>query len=172
MGQDVVPEEAGWGVGHGVAARVGVAAREAAEGFFEVVGDIGFVGPLVAVGAEDAAAVEVVEQHELFGQLVVVGRDLAAEDAQVGSPSPCFDVAEDLIVGAVLFDDVEDVLEDGRLAVPLGNRARLGVRARRGEGVDRFGQAIVFEDLLRVRGELVGVGSLMSETVPWWSCEL
>ena len=58
-----------------------------------------------------------------------------------------FDVAEDLIVGAVLLDDVDDMLEDGRLAVAFGHRAGRGVWAGRGEGADRFGLAVVFEDL-------------------------
>jgi hypothetical protein len=84
VGEDVVPDEAGGGVGEGVAAPVGIAAGEAAESFFDVAGDVGFVGPLVAVGAEDAAAVEVVEEDEFVDELVMVGGDFAAEDAEIG----------------------------------------------------------------------------------------
>ena len=53
---------------------------------------------------------------------------------RLGFAFALFDVAEDLIVGAVLFDDVDDVLEDGRLAVPLGDGARLGIGVAAGQG--------------------------------------
>src|SRR5207248_7267158 len=55
-GQGVVPQEAAGGEGQRVVAVHRVAAREAAEGLLQVVGDVGGVGPLVAGGAEGAAA--------------------------------------------------------------------------------------------------------------------
>ena len=156
VGEDVVPEETGGGVGHSVAAGVGIAARPAAERLFEIVGGVGFVGPLMAVGTAHAAAVEVVEQHELFGHLVLVWRDFAAEQDEAGVAFAGFDVAEDLIVRAIFFDDVDDVLEDRRLAVALGDGTGRSIGPRRGEGVDCFGVAIVCEDLFCVGGEIVG----------------
>ena len=87
-GQGVVPEEAAGGEGERVAALVGIAAREAAERLLQVVGDVGLVDPLMAVGAEHAAAIEVVEQRELAGQRVLVGRHLLAEHAP-GSGRRC-----------------------------------------------------------------------------------
>ena len=90
MRQRIVPEEPAGGIGQRVAAVERIAAREAAERFFQVVGHIGFDGPLMAVGTEHAAAIEVVEQRELVDQLVMVRRHFLAEDAQVGSPLPRF----------------------------------------------------------------------------------
>ena len=48
----------------------------------------------------------------------------------VGSPLPCFDVAEHLVVGAVLLDDVDDVLDRRRVA-DLGRDRRLASGAGR-----------------------------------------
>ena len=104
------------------------------------------------VGAQDAAAIEVVEQRELAGQGVQVRRDLLSEHHQLGLSPALFDIAEDLIVGAVFLDDVDDVLEDARLAVPFGYNARLGVRARLGEARQAQAKPIVLIDPLRVLG--------------------
>src|SRR5438477_8368400 len=54
--QCIVPEKATGGVGQRVAPLVGIAARKAAEGPLQVIGDVGLVHPLMAVGAQDAAA--------------------------------------------------------------------------------------------------------------------
>ena len=42
----------------------------------------------MAVGRDVAVAIEVVEQHELVGQLVVVGRDFSPNISRLGSPLP------------------------------------------------------------------------------------
>ena len=77
----------------------------------------------MAVGAEDAGAIGVIEQHELRDDLVLIGRDVARRRCTAtASPLPALDVAEDLIVGAVLLDDVDDVLDQARLADALGDR--------------------------------------------------
>ena len=105
-----VPEVARRGVGE-VAVVVVVDARAARVGQGPVPGDVvGVVRhrrPGVAVGRDVAVAVEVVEQDELLGQLVVVGRDLAAEHHQRRVAVAPGDVAEDLVVGPVLLDDVD-----------------------------------------------------------------
>ena len=125
MVEGVVPDETGGRVGQGVdfvlAHAVGVAPGPAGERLLDVVGPEGRRRPLVAVGAEDRAAIGVVEEDELADELVLVGRHLLAEDAQ-GRVAVAFgDVAEDLVVGAVLLDDVDHVLEDARLADALGH---------------------------------------------------
>ena len=139
VGEGVVPDEAGGRIGQRVHVvvfhAVRVAAREAGEGAFHVVGGEGGVGPLMAVGAEDAGAVGVVEQHELAGQLVLVGRDALAEDAEGRVAVALFHVAQHLVVGAVLLDDVDDVLEDARFAHALGHGARRLAGARRQGGL-------------------------------------
>ena len=82
-----------------------------------VIGGHGGVAPTVAVHADLAVAVEVVEQDEIAGELVVVGRDLFAIHANArvavasGFAGGVFEVAEDLVVGAVLLDDVENVFD-------------------------------------------------------------
>ena len=86
--------------------------------------------PFVAVGADLALDVEVVQQHELAGQGVVVGRDRLGKQAEVRIAVAFLHVAEDLVVGAVFLDDVDDVLDRRRLADLGGDRvARRGARS-------------------------------------------
>ena len=86
----------------------------------------------VAVVADLGVDVEVVEQHELPRDGVGVRRDLLAEQAQVRVAVAPLEVAEDLVVGAVLADDVEDVL-DGRRIAHLPRDRRGASRRRRRE---------------------------------------
>ena len=95
------------------------------------VGGIGAHRPFVAVGADLAVDVEVVEQHELAGQGVMVGRDRLGEQAEVRVAVAFGHVAEDLVVGAVLLDDVDDILDRRRVADLGGNRV---ARRRGGAG--------------------------------------
>src|ERR1039458_1723506 len=82
---DIVPDETGGGIRQRVHAAVGhamhVAAGKTGERSLQVIAGHGAVGPLVAVGAEDAGAVSVVEQDELTRYLVMVGGDVLIEDA-------------------------------------------------------------------------------------------
>ncbi len=82
----------------------------------DVVGVVGHRRPGMAVGRDVSVAVEVVEQHELLGQLVVVGRHVAPEHHQRRVAVASGHVAEDLVVGAILLDDVEHVLDRRRVA--------------------------------------------------------
>ena len=63
-----------------------------------------------------AGTVVVVEQRELLGQRVVIRRDVASELHERRIAVALRHVAEHLIVGAVLLDDVEDVLDRRPLA--------------------------------------------------------
>ena len=56
----VVPDKTRARIGEGIVAVVGIAARKVAERLFQVIGDIGLIGPLVAVGAEHAAAIKII----------------------------------------------------------------------------------------------------------------
>ena len=116
-----VPEIARGGVGQ-VAVVVVVDSGPARVGQGPVAGDvIGVVGhrrPGMAVGRDVPVAVQVVQQHELLGQLVMVGRHVAAEHHQRRVAVAPGQVAEDLVVGAVLLDDVEDVLDRRRARRP------------------------------------------------------
>ncbi|MCZ7640843.1 MAG: hypothetical protein M5U12_35175 [Verrucomicrobia bacterium] len=134
----LVPEEARRRIGERVvlvlAHAVRVAARPAREGTLEVIGAEGAGAPLVAVGAEDAGAIGVVEDHELADELVLVRSDAFAKDAKARVAPALGQRAEDLVVGPVLLDDVDDVLDEARLADALGDGAggwwgRAGKRA-------------------------------------------
>ena len=69
----------------------------------------------MAVEADGAAGVEVIQQHVFLGQRVMIGRDVAAVHHELGIAVALADVAEHLVVGAVLLDDQKDVLDaEGR----------------------------------------------------------
>src|SRR5208337_1462853 len=75
-----------------------------------VVGVDGGGGPDVPVAGNFATVVEVVKDAELPRQFVLVGRDVFAIHHQRGIAVGLADVAEELVVGAVFLDDVDDVL--------------------------------------------------------------
>ncbi len=83
------------------------------------------------VGAQDAAAIGVVQQREFADELVLVRRDARAEGAEAGVAVAFLHVAENLVVRTVLLDDVNDVLEHARLADTFGNGLGGPVFARR-----------------------------------------
>ena len=128
MREHVVPDEAARGVRDrvhiAVLHAVGIAAREAGERLLHVIRRDAGVRPLMAVRAEDAGAIRVIQQHEVAHHLVLIRGDVFAEDAERRIAVALFQRAEDLIVGAVLLDDIDDVLEHTRLATALRHRAR------------------------------------------------
>ena len=79
----------------------------------------------MAVGADIAVDVEIVEQDEFARQLVEIGREVLAEEDQRRVAVAFFHVAQHLIVAAILLDDVDDVLD-------VGERARAGPVSHRG----------------------------------------
>ena len=95
-----------------------------------MIGDVPLGRPGVAVGGEDAVAVEVVQQRELLSECVMVRRHRPAEDTEPRVPVAARQIAEKLVVGPVLLDDVDHVLENGRLAGPLRYRQQRPPRAR------------------------------------------
>ena len=69
----------------------------------------------------------------LVGEGVLVGRDLLAEYGEPGIPIALRNVAEDLVVGSVLLDDVEH-MPDRRAGADLRwNDGRCGRRFSRGQ---------------------------------------
>src|SRR5439155_26043066 len=92
----------------------------------QLFGDIRRVGAhrkCMAVVAHFRIDVEVVELRELPRQRMGVWRDLFAEQGQRWVAVPTYDVAQYLIVGAVLADQIEDVLDGRGDADAAGNRA-------------------------------------------------
>jgi hypothetical protein len=76
----------------------------------------------VPVVADLGVHVEVVEEDEFPGQGVGVGGDLFPEQAEARVAVALLEVAQDLVVGAVLPDHVEHVLDGGRIAHPARHR--------------------------------------------------
>ena len=117
------------------------------------VGDDRPVAPVVAVDAHLAVAIEVVQQHVVAGQLVVVGRDVLAvhDECRIAvarrAALGILEIAEHLVVGAVLLDDVEHVLDGAFPARLVGNAAIAGHRGA-ADQLRRVGR--VLPHLLRV----------------------
>jgi hypothetical protein len=65
----------------------------------------------VSVVAHFSVDVEVVEEREVARDRVCVRRDLFAEERQRRIAIAARDIAEDLVVGAVLANDVENVFD-------------------------------------------------------------
>ena len=80
----------------------------------------------------------------------MVGGDVLAEDAERRVAVALGQIAEHLVVGAVLLDDIDDVLEDARLADALGHGPGRLVRAR---GQFGFLQQTVAEVVQRRLGQ-------------------
>ena len=85
-------------------------------GFLKIVSTDGRSGPDVAIAGDLAGVEKIIEHTELESQLMLVGGDGLAIHGQAGVAvahrlSILLEVAEDLIVGAVFLDDVDDVLD-------------------------------------------------------------
>src|SRR5664280_1220040 len=110
MRQGVVPDETGRRIRERVAsafasAAAGIAARPAGKFALDIIRGEAAVGPLVAVRAQDAGAVGVVEQRKFTDELVLVRRHAFAKDAQAGVAVAGLHVAEHLVITAVFLDD-------------------------------------------------------------------
>ena len=80
-------------------------------GFFVVVGGDGCHRPLVAVAGDFSAVIEIIKDAELQSELVQVGSDVLAVHHQRGISVAGFDIAKDLIVGAIFLEDVDHVTD-------------------------------------------------------------
>ena len=108
------------------------------------VGSKGPHAPLMAVGADLTLHIEVVEQDKLAGQGVVIGGDLLRKQTERRVAAALRHVAEDLVVGAILLDDVDHMRDRACVAFGSGNRmafqAGQGLLGRRlGDASIRFG---------------------------------
>ncbi len=118
----VVPNKTRRGIDERIAAAV--TARPAGEAALHVIRDHGGISPFMAIGAQDAAAVSVIQQHKIADELVFIRRHALAELNEVGIAVAFGHVAENLVVGTIFLDDVNDVLEHARLANALRHRAK------------------------------------------------
>ena len=92
-----------------------------------VIGDRGGTRPEVAVDRRLGVRVDVVEQREATHERMHVRRDPLAEQCQSGRAVAAVVVAKDLIVGPVLPDDEEDVLDRTARAQRRSGWGALGV---------------------------------------------
>ena len=70
--------------------------------------------PGMAIGAHFGVHVKVVQEAELSRKRMVIGSNLLPEQDEGGVPVPFRHVTEDLVIGPVLFDDVDDVFDLAR----------------------------------------------------------
>ena len=84
-----------------------------------VVGSGGSIGPQMSIGRDVPAVVEVVQHPELQGQFVLVGGNLSSIHRQGGIAIARSQIAEDLVVGAIFFQNVDympdRILTSGKL---------------------------------------------------------
>ena len=90
--------------------------------FFDKIRGIRAHAPFMAVGAHLALDIKIVEQHEFARELVVVGRDFFTEQTQARIAVALRQIAQDLVVGAVLLDDVDAILDRAGFTHSSGNR--------------------------------------------------
>ena len=98
-----------------VVVRVLIAAIADLPGLLGIVAGDGGHRPNVTISGNLAAVIEVVQNTELASQLMLVGCDGFPVHAQRRIAIARFQVAKNLVIGTVLFDDIDDVL-DGILA--------------------------------------------------------
>src|ERR1700741_5194552 len=79
--------------------------------FLRVVGDVRSHRPVVTIGTYFGVDEESIEQPESLRQRMMIGRNAARKEDERGISITLRQVTEDLIVGTVLLDDVDDVLE-------------------------------------------------------------
>ena len=114
----------------------------------------------MAVGAENPAAVGVVEQHELPCQGMLIGGDRLAEDAEFLVCSAAGHVAEHLVESTIFLDHVDDMLDQTRLPDPFGNHPRRHPRTRRQGGGGDGCRPHAAVDAGRISLQLASIGQL------------
>ena len=85
----------------------------------------------MSIRTQNSIAVGIIEQHEVAHQLVLIRRNAFSENAERRIAVAALVIPEHLIVSAVFFDDIHDVLEDARLADALRDRPSRLVWPRR-----------------------------------------
>src|SRR2546422_820765 len=100
----------------------------------EISGD-GGIAPAMSIDADFTIAIQVIQQDIIARELVLIGRHILAVHYQIGvSVSGGFalrilKITEYLIISAILFNDVENVLYRARLTDPIGNDRFTGYRS-------------------------------------------
>src|SRR6266446_3380345 len=85
------------------------------------------IAPTMSIRAHFAITIKIIEQDIVAGQLMLVGRHIFAVHDEIGiSVSRRFalgilEIAKDLVVRAILFNDIEDIFDRAWLADAIGN---------------------------------------------------
>ena len=111
----------------------------------------------MAIGRIHAVAIPIVEKYVLLRQGMVVGRNLPGKDAKRRVAVALRQVAQHLVVGPVLLDDVHHVFEYGWLAQLLrhGRRGRVAGGLRPFQRAQCLGEEAVACHRLRIPIQLV-----------------
>ena len=89
----------------------------------------------MAVRAQNAATIGVVQQAKIADDFVFVRRHALAENAQIRVAVAFAHVAKHLIVSAIFLDDIDDVLENAWLADAFWHRHSRLIFARQQFGL-------------------------------------
>src|SRR5256884_4524852 len=115
-------------VGHGALKIVGSLAAAICDlpGFLVVVASNGGGGPVMAVARDLSAVIKVVEHAKLQRQLMLVRGNVLTIESQRGIAVAHFEVAEHLVISAILFNDVDHIANRIRATSEL-NASRIRV---------------------------------------------
>src|SRR4051812_13019900 len=85
-------------------------------GLLHEVGGVRAAGPFVPVRADFTFDIEVVEQDELVRERVMIGSNICTEKAERWVCIAFPNVTKDLVERSIFLDDIDDVLNGGRVA--------------------------------------------------------
>src|SRR5436190_9889448 len=90
--------------------------------FFHKISRIRAHGPFMTVSAHLAFDIKIVQQYEIARELVMVGSDFFTEQTKARIAVALWHVTENLVVGAVLLDHVNAILDWAGITHSAGNR--------------------------------------------------
>ena len=91
-------------------------------GFFIKVICIGCCAPTMPIGANLSADIKIVKQHKIAGKCVVIGCNFFRKQTKRGIAVAFRHIAQNLIVGSIFLDDIENVLDGRWIAHTLWDR--------------------------------------------------
>ena len=120
--------------------------------FIEISG-VARVGPRMTVYTHLGITVQIVEKEKLFGQAVLVGRHRTSENGESRIAVALWQVPKNLIVSAVLLDDINDMLDRRTHPYSIGQDGSSD-RGRLGRTQERIVVGSVGDDLPGVAADL------------------
>ena len=157
MIQGIIPQKAGFGIGHGIVQHMGITSEPGTYIFLDIIRYYGSICPNMALGRTLSGGFVIVKQDVFANQLVYVRGNFFPESTEPGIAISLFNIPQDLVVGSVFFDDVNDMFKNGRLSNSFGNRYRLPVFSRKQVKQSQPHQLVVVYHLLGIGGQLLAV---------------